>query len=272
MANLRVKTPNMTWQVKDEEKLNSYIKNKIEKNVARVTLNRMAVAKDAAIRQQIRIWATFFQRVVARTPLDEYYEWDEVSHKGETLHYVHIPDDIQCRYDWYITDGNTKITAKELHDEFEDLFDYVSDANAISKIADIFASRLKFTYTNRSMSIYNDNPHFAVLEYGGGYHWLDGNIKTAPSGRKHGVENDHSVQAPVGMLRITQMELQRSSGSSAKSALDQRFKGQQVRTYKDGTTRARQITPSDYQLTQIVKLLKKGRIKYKDIERYIGER
>lgn len=274
MANpvIKIKTPNRCWQVKNEGRLNSVLKEMIEKNVARITLNRLSDVKDAAIRQQIRIYATFFQRVVSRTPLDESYSWVEETESGELIERYHEKDEIQCRYDWYISDGKTKITAKELYQNDNTLFDYVSDAEAISKLADIFASRLRFTVTNRNIAIYNDNPHFMVLEYGGGYNWgINSQIKQGPD-LEHGVVNNHSVQAPVGMLRITEMELQRSSDSSAKTALDQRFKGQKVRTYKNGITRARALTPSDYQLKQIVKLLKNGKITFEDIERYIGER
>lgn len=270
---LKVKTPTQTWTVKEGVKFADVISKNIERNTAKIVLNKLSDLHDVAIRQQISIWATFFQRVVARTPLDENYSWTERNPEtGEIIERHHKKDRIECRYDWYITDGSTKITAKELYEKDKSLFDYVSDANAIAKIADIFASELRFTKTSQRISIYNDNPHFAVLEYGGGYNWEDGGtIKKARL--EHGVENLHSVQAPVGMYRITEMELERSSGNTkAKTALSQRFKGQQVRTYKNGETRARKITPTDYQLTQIIKLLKKGHIKYDDIARYIGER
>ena len=191
--------------------------------------------------------------------------------------HTHKPDKgvhSAARYDWFITDGNKTVSAQDFPKK---LFDVVNDKSAIDaiekKFRSFFAPRLAKTNfetalkTIDSLYIKNDNPHYYVLEFGGGYRWPEnGTIKDGPK-YEHGVENRHSVQAPVGMYRITEMELQRESNRKVSTNLAKRYKG-------NGNTKRSQLAkvPSDKDLQDFWKLMKKGKINYGDIKRYIGVR
>ena len=282
MVKVIVKTPTRTWTPKQGVLYGDIIEKQIEKNASAIALKNVAELSKtglnyaSVIDQRISIFATFFQRVVSRTPLDEKYTWYELNEKTVRMNKrTHIPDKgvhSQCRYDWYITDGETTVSAKDFPQKY---FDVVNDKSAIEGIKKKFKSKFAPRLSKKNagtaletlegLYIKNDNPHYAVLEYGGGFRWpMNGTIKQGAK-YKHGVENGHSVQAPVGMYRITEMELLRESNRNVKTNLAKRYKG-------NGLSNRSKIekTPSDKDLEDFWKLMKKKKIRYSDIKRYLG--
>lgn len=278
MASIVVKTPKRTWTAKQGVVYQDVIQKEIEKNASKIVLNKVAELNErgsnyrSVVNQKISLYATFFQRVVSRTPLDEKYTRIKPSEKTENmLHIKHIPDDSQCRYDWYISDGSSIVSAKAFPKSY---FTTVNDKSAVDgikkKLQTVYAKGLKKSNSEEiikrieSLEVYNDNPHYKVLEYGGGYNWLNKTKPTKGPGNKypHGVENNHAVYAPTGMLRISQMELLKESQKEARTNLAARYKG--------GKKVNR--VPSDSELDQFWKLLQKKKFRYADIKRYIGER
>jgi len=284
MVKVIVKTPTRTWTPRQGILYGEIFEKQIENNAAMVALKNVAEMNStgsnyiSVIDQRLSIFATFFQRVVARTPLDEKYTYYVESEKtGKMIKKVHIPDKgyhSQCRYDWFITDGEVEVSAQDFPKKY---FDVVNDKTAIEaikkKFKSTFAPRLAkknaeiALETLEGLYIKNNNPHYQVLEFGGGWNWK--NKSEIKEGKKyeHGVENEHSVQAPVGMYRISLMELQRESARNVKTNLAKRYKG-------NGLTKRTKLAkvPSDKDLEDFWKLMKKKKISYGDIKRYIGER
>lgn len=283
MVKVIVKTPTRTWTPRQGVLYGDIFEKQIENNASAIALKNIAELSasgsnyESVIDQRISIFATFFQRVVSRTPLDEKYTWKELNEKtGRMNKHTHIPDKgfhSQCRYDWFITDGEVTVSAQDFPKKY---FDIVNDKAAIEgikkKFKSTFAPRLSkknvetALETLEGLYIKNDNPHYAVLEYGGGYRWpMNGTIKEGHK-YKHGVENNHSVQAPVGMYRITEMELLRESNRKVKTNLAKRYKG-------NGLTKRSKLqkVPSDKDLEDFWKLMKKKKIRYSDIKRYLGD-
>lgn len=275
--NITVRTPKKTWRIKDYKEMNNKFQDQLKKNVATVVLNKMAESADVVKMQTLNIVAVFFQRVVSRTPLDEVY-YEEVETEFGTEFIIHVPDNNQCRYDWKLKLGQKEITSGDIKEALgEGVFERVNNQESINAIKEYLLSVFgKYTKDGsirdfRKITIWNDNPHFDVLEYGGNSpnakkanNWPLNSEPKKGVKYEHGVTNYHSVQAPVGMLRITQLELTRSSFSTAKSPLANRYKG---------TKNQRAKVPSDFMLNSLLKKVEQGGILYfEDIERYIGQR
>lgn len=262
-VSLKIKTPNKTYSYQDYTKNITAISKEMERNIASVALRNFSKSAMIAKQQELSIVSTFFQRVCSRTPIDEEYEIGKPyrNKEGVLIERLHEPDNVVCRYDWYIEKNGVRVTAREIQGAYSSVFDIVNDKDSIEEIK----TYLKFIfgndiYANGSYEVGNDNPYFATLEYGG--YKKDGDIKKGDKA-EHGVDNKHSVQAPVGMLRITQAELMRSSKNIvAQSALAQRFRGR-----KDYNV----AIPSDATLKSLIEILKKGKIRYGDIKRYVDE-
>jgi hypothetical protein len=180
---------------------------------------------------------------------------------------VHIPDKSVCQDDWYITDGKTKITAKQMKAVDENMFWNVNDKYSVNEIKQIIKE--KFNVTDKTdFVIGNNNDHFKTLEEGC-ENWKKDGIsahKTIGSKkglkRDHGVKNQHSVQAPVGMWRITMAELEVMKNSAATSPLSSRYRAQYGRIMNG--------VPNDKKLAEFSRLLEsRGNIAYKDIVRYL---
>lgn len=259
MASIVIHTPKRTWKVRERGELSKVFEKELEKNVAKTVFPKLIEGVRLTMNDKIYLLATFFQRVVARTPLDEDYAWEEKDEDGKIHFLFHKADTNQCKWSWYMTTGKKRL---EYTSEDESLFRVVSDESAIQKIAQDIQNTFNSRKTGRLPEIFNDNEHFDVLEYGGGHNWGNSEtIKEGPSGRKHGVERMHSVQAPAGMWRITYAEYERAKRNKrAKTDLKARFGGK-----KHGMV----LTPSDRDLEQMVKLLKKKHIKFGDISRYL---
>lgn len=268
MAVMRIKTPTKNWDVKKKVEFNEIFANEITSKVAMVVLPQLSRFAQAAINRQISIMATFFQRVVARTPVDEGYKRSDKMIKdrktGRLKPDYHIPDYSVCRDAWYITDGQKKITAAQMRNIDRDLFWDINNKHAINEIKKIL--KQTFNITDKTVfTIGNNNDHFKGLEEGF-EDWEHDRIvvKKGTGGikRDHGVKNKHSIQAPVGMWRITMAELEVIKNSNAISPLTSRYRSQNKRIMDR--------VPSNKQLSQFVKLLQtKGYIEYKDIERYL---
>jgi len=258
MASIVIHTPKRTWKVRERGELSKVFEKELEKNVAKAVFPKLIEGVRLTMNDKIYLLATFFQRVVARTPLDEDYAWEEIDEYGQVHHYFHKSDDSQCKWSWYMTTGRKRL---EYTSEDESLFRVVSDESAIQKIAQDIQNTFNSRKTGKLPEIYNDNEHFDVLEYGGGWGWGNGSPIKEVNGRKHGVERMHSAQAPAGMWRITYAEYERAKQNKrAKTSLIARFGGK-----KHGMV----LTPSDRDLEQMVKLLKKRHIKYGDISKYL---
>lgn len=246
-----VKTPTKSLKTDNAKTALEAFSNSILNNVLKVTINQAGARLTTQKERDLTVTATFFQRVCARTPLDEEYEYA----KGR----VHTPDDNQCRYDWYIEKKGKRVTAGDIHDSYSDVFDTVNNAQSIKAIE----TYLKFEFGNAiyeddEFIIGNNNDHFAILEYGG--YDKDGTIKEGPE-YEHGVKNKHSVQAPVGMYRITRMELESLKRKVAKTPVATRFKRQKAMS-KDF---------SKDQLKRLLSQFKANRtLKLSDIKRYLN--
>lgn len=169
---------------------------------------------DRAKKISWRIVATFFQRVVARTPIDEDYFVEYQN--GKKRNYKR--DENSCKLDWYIQYRNKKIYSKDIIEEYGNIFKTYNDKKSINTLEKYFKTIFVGTETGKVTAIIgNDNPHFAVLEYGGIKGQPNKEIKGANnppdilSGEKiktHRLKNGRSTQAPYGMLRITEAELE----------------------------------------------------------------
>lgn len=258
-TTLTIRTPHSTIKTSDMTKFAEVFYRETEKRAYSVAFDKMAIATRTAINRWYIVMATFFQRVVSRTPLDEKYI-NGIDDKGKLI--FHIPDKDRCRFDWYIECGPAKVTAEEMILKNPTLFNEYNNSTSIDFIVNFFKNKfgeLDFT----QCTIGNDNPHFAILEYGGYDHDTAKRqgIPENPweTGEEHGVKNKHSVQAPVGMLRVTQMELESMKKSSAKSALSKRYRGQRT---------SKQI--SDVKLNRLIKQFKASKnLPLKDIKRYL---
>lgn len=152
--------------------------------------------------------AMFFQRVVSRTPMDEKYSLGE---KGGEEQY-HIPDDDYIRDSWKASYGGKSITVKDLRERCGCEFIHFNDKKEVKKIYKEFLNLLgnrkvaTGEQTLRAFRIENTHERFPLLEYGE-YQLGSGKIHEGKH-FEHGVKGGFSIQAPVGMLRLTQQEFE----------------------------------------------------------------
>ena len=108
MASITIKTPTRTIPLTAKSKTQLKFYSELENN-------RFAQSIEKSYEDQIAIIAVFFQRVVARTPLDERYERVVQTKDGEKV-IQHIPDEEICREHWYIEEshGKTKMYSRTL--------------------------------------------------------------------------------------------------------------------------------------------------------------
>lgn len=193
---------------KDGKQMSKIIGQKYLEDVVAVTAN--AVAETVALHNERVVYqaAVFFTRVVSRTPKDESY-YDREKKVG------HTADDDYVWKHWKIKYWGKEITAEQM-DTTGELFGNENDFDnrmKIQEVANIIKSKLfkgeaKFSQRKsriRNLRIENDHPRFAMLEYGT-YEKKNSEIKKGDK-HWHGLQNGYSVQAPYGMLRITQAEM-----------------------------------------------------------------
>ena len=267
MAQMIVRTPTTTWDAKKGVVLNDVIKKQVETQTAEILIPKIAKIADNELDKQLSIIATFFQRVVARTPIDEPYKRSEKMIKNKKTGQMepdeHIPDKSVCQEDWYITDGKTKITAKDMKRVDDRMFWNISDKYMVNQIKKILQEKFTNISSNTVFTIGNNNDHFKTLEEGCDK-WLHDRVVAKGEYREHGVKNKRSVQAPVGMWRISLAELEIMKNSKAASSLTSRYRAQGWRTLNR--------TPSKSQMKKFVDYLEKEtEIKYDDIKAYLGK-
>lgn len=267
MASIKIKYPKRTIELTADKNQQLMFFDELEKNVAQICLGKLSNNIEKNYEDQIAVIATFFQRVVARTPLDERYTRVIHTKNGEKK-YEHIPDEEVCREHWYIEEvhGRTKLYSRTLIRSGMD-FNVVNDAGEINVIKE----KLKLKYPLKrflkageapDFTVANDCKHFERVEFGYSEWKHDTEPVTGIGGREHGVKNKHSVQAPVGMLRITEAELELIRRRPSVRSLKSRYRG--------GT--AMLATPSDKRLKEFYKLMKRShRIRYADIKKYLEE-
>lgn len=269
MATMTIKTPTENYTIKKGQELKkdkSYFEA-IKMQTSDIVLGNLSKFEKIAVDRQISIMATFFQRVVARTPIDERYAVTYTRKDGTTRTTYHKKDTIVAQNDWYITDGKTKMTAGQMKTIDKDLFWNVNEKYSIDKIKKILKEKFDVT-PDTNFEVGNDNPHFELLE-NGNERWLNdgltaGKIRTEKETvrREHGVQNKHSIQAPVGMMRISLAELELMKQSNVKSPLTSRYRSQYGRI--------QHRPPNRKKLEQFMKLLeKRGDLKYDDIKEYL---
>ena len=230
----------------------------IEDEVAEVKGRALLVSAKTQRERTLFMAAVFFQRVVCRTPVDEDYYYQD---KNGDLK-IHNKDDDAVRDAWVASYNNRKITAKQMR-EAGITFDKFNDEGEIRAIYEMF--REAFIMGNKNiLTVHIDNEHerFPMLEYG--EYKNDGTLK---KGEKyyHGVEGGYSVQAPAGMLRITQAEFQKMTLTMSTRKLIQSYVQRSQRTLKN---------PSPSKMKELKKVLgnktKFGESEASAIERIYG--
>ena len=267
MASITIKTPKRSINLTASKKNQLQFFDELEKNVSKVCLGTFSRNIEKNYEDQIAVIATFFQRVVARTPLDERYERVIHTKNGEKVK-LHIPDEEICREHWYIEEGHgrTKVYSRTLIRAGME-FQTVNNTDEINQIKEKLKTKYplkRFLKANEApdFTVANDCKHFTRLEYGYSSWKNDTEPVIGDGGREHGVKNKHSVQAPVGMLRITEAELDSIRRKPSVRSLKSRYKG--------GTLM--KVTPSDKKLKEFYNLLKRShRIRYADIKKYLEE-
>ena len=177
-------------------KVSAAIRKVLDDEVVRLAAAEVSLSADEISERNLYAAAVFFQRVVSRTPLDEDYV-----HGGKT----HRADGDAVRDFWAASHGRSRITAGEMRESYGISFIKFNDPAEIDTIHMIFRSYFKERRRIvRSINIQNDHERFVELEYGG----YGGNPTVPKQGEhyEHGIINRHSVQAPFGMLRVTQAE------------------------------------------------------------------
>lgn len=173
-----------------------------------VKIASSAISESSAVERQRTIYmaAVFFQRVVNRTPVDEDYWY--LDKKSDDMKF-HRADEDSVRETWKIFGPGFEFTARDFMNNGVSFDEF----NSKSDIDKIYESIRDTVDGNRNFFIIIENVHkrFSELEFG--EYLRDGDLK---KGQKyyHGVERGYSVQAPYGMLRITQAEFGRIKLSS----------------------------------------------------------
>lgn len=214
-----------------------------------------AISESAEVEKQRTLYmaAVFFQRVVNRTPVDEDYWY--LDKKTDDMKF-HRADDDYVREAWSIKGPAFSFTAKDfMNDGVE--FDEFNNKSDIDKIYKILRDTAESKSFGKSFYIIIDNFHerFSQLEFG--EYLNDGDLK---KGQKyyHGVNGGYSVQAPNGMLRITQAEFGQMRLSSSTENL--------IKNYVKRSSRVSKI-PSAAKMKRLRSLMKvKTRISSSEID------
>ncbi len=224
----------------EKKKIATIIGQRLVENVVSV------VAESALLSvREFNNWAViktalFFNRVVSRTPIDEKY-------------YGHTPDTDSVWKQWKIKYWGKELSAAEIGlSHFIDTKANFDNQYAVWEIKTAIIDKLfkgaanfeKRTRRIRNIRVENDHPRFAMLEYGT---YTRKNSETIKEGRFrfHGIQNGYSVQAPYGMLRITEAEMASMTNDDFRKWLMFEQKGEEV------TKR----TPSKEQMKKLMKIM-----------------
>ncbi len=236
---------------KDGKVVTEKIAGAIEDDVYAVAGRRIFESAVVNRERTLFLAAVFFQRVVSRTPIDEDYYF--MNAKGDLE--IHHKDDDVIRDFWTASYNNRKVTAKQLR-EAGLTFDNFNDEGEIRKIYEIFRKAF-IIYENKNIkTIHIDNTHerFPLLEYG---EYAADSEKKRGEKYFHGVEGGYSVQAPRGMLRITQAEFETMSLNMSTNKL--------IKEYAKRSQRVNKI-PSESKMRELKRIMKKRHLRDEDIE------
>ena len=205
---------------KDGEEFTNLMIGAIESQVINMTGKMIAKAGLEASERVLWLSAIYFQRLISRTPRDERYSY----YNNENELITHKPDKDYMQDYWTARYWNYEgITAKYLREFCGCNFETFNDPREIEIIYREFRDRFfgapgsrgrankeSGKTTLKSVRFYCDYPkdsqhelRFHLLEHGG--YEGDGILKRG-SKRYHGVVGDHSVQAPYGMVSMTNAE------------------------------------------------------------------
>lgn len=197
-----------------------------------------------SLEQSLKLAAKFFYRIVSRTPVDEDYKYTEsreidpakkksfVLGKARNMQYKVMPktksgvyerwhkkDTVVAREEWTLTVNGTGFTMKD----FDGIdFEHVGSESWM-EVYDVLKSRIGNEAPGGKADrldvlIRNDNPYIDVLEYGLYKKKDAANDAEAHEGKKyyHGTNAGYSVQAPRGMIRLTDAEFDTLSAETKK--------------------------------------------------------
>lgn len=220
---------------KDGGMVGEYVKNALEETVYGAAGQMIAEQTLESSKRNLFLAAMFFQRVVCRTPRDEDYllGMDERGHP-----YWHKADDDYVQDAWVAKYNNFAITAKELRAQGCDFLKF-NDRAEVKKIYNRFLEflgkgnkgLLNGSLMLKGIRIENTHERFPMLEYG--EYKKDGTIKSGEH-YKHGVKGGYSIQAPVGMLRLTQMEFEETAFKTSTEDLMNKSSSWQKTLVKSG--------------------------------------
>lgn len=189
-------------------------------------------------RAQCDYFGAYFQHLVSRTPEDENYTYkvDIISKKGKLLRSNvtrhHTKDKDVIKKDWVIegfsAGGGSLGVIKADDIALSGCFDKFGDKSSTNIVSSVMYDR--WLKSNKKMlasvKVKNVNPRFSLLEYGEYEVKNHGKNKDSSNKYWHGTTADgYSVQAPQGMLRITNAEFEYMRGmkNPAKYAKDAHF-------------------------------------------------
>lgn len=237
---------------RDGKAFSESIAGAIEDRIAAVAGSKIVEEKEKSRSRTLFLSAVFFQRVVSRTPLDEDYYYTDKD--GNLV--IHNKDDDVVRDCWVASYNKRKVTAKQFRDAGL-TFDVFNDESEIRAIYDVFCKTFIQGKGNRnikSIRIENTHERFPMLEYGEYQH--DGDLKRGEL-YYHGVVGGYSVQAPYGMLRITEAEFETMSLNMGSDEL--------IKSYVKRSQRLNKI-PSASKMKELKKIINKGHIRESDLD------
>lgn len=195
----------------------------VRKSVTSVLNQVLPQSVNFGARQAInymKICARLFQRLVARTPMDETYKYIKLYDDEGNLnpHYeLHRPDNDSVRADWemMVNVGGCYAIVKATDFDMT-IFKVVDDDYAVKTIYNFLKGKIDYKKvkinvteegidTQLSVKFTNKNSHFNKLEYGG-YSKDSWHKPYEGSFYFHGAYNGFSAMAPAGFFRKTMAE------------------------------------------------------------------
>lgn len=228
------------------KKIAQIIGRKLEEDVVKVVAPKVVEKVWEHNERVITQIALFFQRVVSRTPKDErYFNYNNKR--------VHTPDDDFVWKHWKIRYWGKELSVLDITvTDMYFLESRFSDKNAIEIVKNAIIRKLFRGEENflkrkakiRNIRIENDHPRFAMLEYG--TYKIPARRISKGLESYHGIQNGYSVQAPYGMLRITQAEIANMSTKEIDSWCNETFEDKKINVSK---------VPSKAEMKKLVKIM-----------------
>ena len=204
------------------------------------TVNSSMESTAPDIEKKYQLIANMFFRIVARTPYDEDYKYTVPNNHGngnqfryvtnkdgkrEMMPYVpyvreHKKDDVVSRNEWKLVlqnDDGTEVSffSTDFKVSYEEVTNETAYKTISKKLKD--SNKGKDGAKNFQLAyITNDNPYIDVLEYGKYSKKAIPTEQRKGKKRFHGAMNGYSVQAPRGMVRLTQSEFREAEALAKK--------------------------------------------------------